>query len=513
MNPGVTMKKIILSIALVCISFQYLNAQSNVPSFVKDSMDTYIQRGLERWDIPGVAVCIVKDGKLVLAKGYGVKEVGKNDNVDENTLFMIGSNTKAFTGTILAMLEHEGKCKLSDKVQKWLPDFKMNDPWVAKEINLVDIVSHRMGFETFQGDFMYWTSDLSDDGVLERFGKLKPLYGFREKYGYTNAGYAVAGKVIEKISGLTWNDYLKTKILKPLKMDRTVPLSADINSISNVALPHTVVDGKTVSVPFPLIDNMAPCGSISSSVLDMSHWLIAQLDSGKFEGENIIPYSVISQTRKPSTIVGRTRHPFNQAHYNLYALGWGLQDYENREIVSHTGGVNGFVTSVTLIPSENLGIVVLTNTEQNLFFISLRWEILDSYLGLPYRDYDSFYFDRSKTANTEEEAKLQALRDSVRLNLKSSLPLSDYCGRYENEVYGYLDIIEKENYLEIRLEHHSKLIGKLEPLGGNRFLSSYNDPIFGSKPLEFNVTGGKVKSLDFSVHEFIEYTGYNFIKK
>lgn len=499
-------------LVIIFFLFNTAQAQPEIPSFVKDSIDTYVSRGLERWSLPGVAVCIVKDGQVVLAKGFGVKELGKNDAVDENTLFMIGSNTKAFTGTILAMLENMDKCKLTDKVQKWLPDFQMYDPWIAKEMNLVDIVSHRIGFETFQGDFMYWTSDLTEEGVIDKFGMLTPLYGFREKYGYTNAGYAVAGKVIQKITGLTWSDYLKTKILEPLNMNRTVPLSADLSSMTNIALPHTTIDGKTAVIPIPQIDNMAPCGSMSSSVLDMSHWLIAQLDSGRFDGKEVIPYRVINQTRKPATIVGRTRHPFNKTHFNLYGLGWGLQDYENREIVSHTGGVNGFVTSVTLIPAENLGIVILTNTDQNPFFMSLRWEIIDAYLGLPYRDYDGYFYERQTKARSEEEKRFKELKDSVDMKLNPALPLEKFAGRYEHSVYGYLDLTEKDGYLEMKLQHHSKLIGKLEPLGDTRFLSTYNDPIFGFKPLEFTVENGEVTGFTLSVHEFIEVTTYDFVK-
>src|SRR5690606_33130505 len=172
--------------------------------------------------IPGVAICIVKDGEVVLAKGYGVRKAGTEDKVDENTLFMIGSNTKAFTGTALALLEHDGKLSMDDKVQKYLPDFTMKDPWVAKELNLTDIVSHRMGMETFQGDFMYWTSDLTMDMVIQKFGLLTPAYSFRTKWGYTNAGYAIAGKIIENVSGKLWNEFLKERIFIPFNMNITI---------------------------------------------------------------------------------------------------------------------------------------------------------------------------------------------------------------------------------------------------------------------------------------------------
>ena len=204
------MKKFISILLFIFISNLTVFSQ-DIPSFITDSLDNYVKRALEHWQIPGAAVLIVKDGKVVIEKSYGVKELGKDDKVDENTLFMIGSNTKAFTGTALAILEQEGKCKLDDKVVKYLPDFKMKDEWITKELNLTDIVSHRMGLETFQGDFMYWTSDLTSDEVIEKFGKLTPNFSFRTKYGYTNAGYAIAGKIIEKISGLPWSNILKRR--------------------------------------------------------------------------------------------------------------------------------------------------------------------------------------------------------------------------------------------------------------------------------------------------------------
>jgi CubicO group peptidase (beta-lactamase class C family) len=506
------MKKIFLLLIFITLSFNNYFAQQT-PSFITDSLELYVNRELERWQIPGAAVLVVKDGKIIVAKGYGVKELGTNDKVDENTLFMIGSNTKAFTGTALALLENEGKLKLEDKVIQYLPDFRMMDPWVTKELNLVDIVTHRMGLETFQGDFMYWTSDLTADEAIEKFGMLTPKYDFRTKYGYTNAGYAVAGKIIEKVTDLKWEDYLKEKIFLPLKMDRTTALSSDFAKSENIAKPHTFVNGKMSVLPFENIDNLAPCGSMGSSINDLSHWLIAQLDSGKYEGNVAIPFKVLQRTRQPQSIQGRVRHPFNEGHYNLYGLGWGLMDYEGTEIISHTGGVNGFVTSVTLLPEENLGIVVLTNTDQNAFFQSLKWEIIDNYLGLPLRDYNDFAFQLTLKQIQERDEQRDAWRDSVALNIEPEIRLAEFTGRYEHEVYGYADLSYKENYLEMKLQHHSKIIGKLEYIGNNRFLCTYSDPTYGIKVFPFEIKNGKAISFDLYVDDFIDYQPYRFVKE
>ncbi len=500
-------------LALLLISFISVNAQDKLPQFITDNLDEYVEEALSKWNIPGIAVCIVKDGKVIVSKGYGVRELGKGDSVDENTLFMIASNTKAFVGTALVLLEHEGKCSMDDKVKKYLPDFTMNDPWVAENVNLTDIITHRMGMETFQGDFMYWTSALTMDQVIEKFGKLTPLYDFRAKWGYTNAGYAVAAKCIEKISGLSWHEFFRKKFFEPLNMTRTLALSEEIFTAENVSKPHTFFGEELKPIPFPVIDNLGPAGSISSSVKDISKWLIAQLDSGRLNGEQVIPYQVIQKTRQPQSIVRRSGHPFNRTNYNLYGLGWNLQDYEGREIVAHTGGANGFVTSVALVPKENLGIAVFTNTDQNGFFFALQWEIIDAFLNLPFRDYSNFYFERFKRNKDKQKEELAALKDTVNMQLRPDLSPDDYAGNYIHDVYGYLNINREDNVLKMTFEHHPGLEAVLESLGGNRFLSTFSDPIYGIRVIPFTIEDNRVKSLTLSVDDFVEFTTYEFTKQ
>lgn len=509
---GSIMNNLCKVLLTVIISSINLIAQQ-VPSFISDSLDNYVNRALENWKIPGAAVLVVKDGDIHVSRGYGVKEFGTKEEVDENTLFMIGSNTKAFTGTLLALLEHEGKFRLEDKVIKFLPDFKMRDPWITKELNLIDIVSHRMGLETFQGDFMYWSSDLTEDDVIEKFGKIKPLFDFRTRYGYTNAGYTIAGKVIQSVSGLRWEDYLKEKILIPLQMNRTTALSVEYSKAENISKPHSIVEGKIAVLPFENIDNLAPCGSMGSSVSDLANWVIAVLDSGRLNERDIIPSKVIQRTIQQQTIVRRATHPFNKTNYSLYGLGWALQDYEGREIVSHTGGVNGFVTSVTLLPKEKLGIVVLTNTDQNGFYNTLKWEIIDAYLDLPFRNYDSFSFERVRKQNEQNEKQIAEWRDSVKTNIKPEPRLSDFVGKYEHEVYGYAELKKVGAALELTLEHHSKVKGKLEYIGNNRFLCTYSDPLYGIKVFPFKIEDNKVISFDLYVDDFLEFLPYKFVKK
>ncbi len=472
----------------------------------------YVNRALTDWQIPGVSVCIVKNGKVVWMKGYGVKETGTNDKVDENTLFMIGSNSKAFTATALAMLDADKKLSLDDKVQKWLPDFKLYDPWVAKETNIRDLLCHRLGFETFQGDFIFFDSDLSTAQMRERMARLKPMYSFRSKWGYTNSAFMTAGEIIPKVTGKTWAEFLKEKIFTPLGMNNTLALSRDIPFALNKAAAHTVWMGELKKVAYGKIDALAPAGSISSSVNDMSKWVIALLNNGKVDGKEIISAAAIAETRTPHSIMGNGGHMFNKAHFNLYGLGWFLEEYAGRKIVAHTGGVNGFVTSVCLIPEEKLGIVVLTNTDANNFFEALRNEIQDAYLGLPYRNYGKVYRSYQWADEEQKMKEWKETRDSIALNPKTELPLTAYAGEYMHNVYGKMNIKIENAKLIMRFEHHKGRYGTLEPLGDNRFFCTYSDPLYGMKKLEFTVANKKVKSLTVRVADFVEFTPYEFIK-
>jgi CubicO group peptidase (beta-lactamase class C family) len=506
------MMKRLLSVFSFLIIGLLISAQTKTPSFIADSLDSYVEKALVDWQIPGVAVLVVKDNQVIVQKGYGILESGKPEKVDENTLFMIASNTKAFTGTAMAMLEQEGKCSLNDRVQKYLPDFMMKDPWVAEHITLTDVMSHRIGMETFQGDFMYWESDLSSDEVIKKFGMLTPMYDFRTKWGYCNAGFLVAGKCLEQITGMTWDQYIRDRIIDPLDMKRTLVLTVDAAHAENICSAHTLVDGKLQIIPRCQVDNIAPAASISSSVSDMSHWIIAQLDSGRYNGKQVIPWQAIRKAQYPNSIVRRARHPFNTTHYSLYGLGWGLQDYEGREIVSHTGGVDGFVTSVTLIPEEKLGVVVFTNTDVNGFYEALKWEIIDAYLGLAYRNYSQFLLDRYMPAFKNDLDMIISWQDSAEMKLPTPVKLSKFEGKYEHDVYGSANLELKGDYLLMTLEHHPELTAKLEHIGNNRFLCTYSSPLWGIKVFPFVVEDGKVKSFTLSIADFLEFTTYEFVK-
>jgi CubicO group peptidase (beta-lactamase class C family) len=504
-------KTLFLLPVLFCMkSFSQMDT---TPSFVKDSLDIYVEKSLKEWQIPGAAVCIVKDGKIVVMKGYGVKEINGTDKVDENTLFMIGSNSKAFTATALAMLDAGKKLSLDDKVTKWIPEFKLDNKAAGEQAIIRDLLCHRLGFQTFQGDFTYWTSNLSRREVIEKMSRIKAIYPFRTKWGYTNAAFLTAGEIIPKVTGMQWEEFIKEKIFIPLGMTHTLALSKDYPGAANKCQPHTIADGKLVKIPYCTIDNLAPAGSISSSISDMSKWVMMQLNDGKLDGKEIIPASAIAQTRQPHSILGNGGYLYNKGHFALYGLGWFLEEYSGRKIVSHTGGVNGFVTSVTLVPEEKLGIIVFTNTDQNSFYEALKWEIMDVYLGNPYRNYSKAYLGFAAAQKNNEDKKDKSLKDSVALKLPAALPLTAYTGNYFNDVYGNMKVVMENNELRMKFSHHPYMYAKLEALAANRFYVTFSDPIFSKAVFPFKVKNGKVTSVTVKVADFVEYNPYEFVKK
>ncbi|MBK8956450.1 MAG: serine hydrolase [Saprospiraceae bacterium] len=505
------MKNILLSICCLITITAY--TQTSTPAFISDSLDIYVQRALKDWNLPGCAVGIVKDGKVIWAKGYGVRDINTGVAVDEHTLFMIASNSKAVTGMTLAKLEQEKKLSLDDKVSKWLPDFKLHDPEATKLVTIKDIVTHRIGFETFQGDFAHWSTTTSRTEVIKKMANIQPHYAFRDKYGYCNAGYTVAGEIIRLASGLSWEDYIQKNYFDAMGFTDTKPLTRDFTKTNNYCQPHTWYKGKLISLKIPNIDNLAPAASICSSISEWSQWVQMILNNGKFDGKVIIPSAAIQRSMEAITIVGPFRHRFNLGNFSLYGLGWNLNDYEGRKVVSHTGGADGFVTSVTLIPKEQLGIIVLTNSDHNGFFQALKYEIMDAYLNLPYRNYNNSYLQRSIKAQEEDEKLLNAVTDSVLAQRPASLPLKSYTGMYKNEVYGKLEIRLENNRLHAYFEHHPDQFAILEHMGQDRFLCTYSNPTLGIKVVPFTLKRKKVKSVDIRCADFVDFEVYNFTKR
>jgi CubicO group peptidase (beta-lactamase class C family) len=503
------MKKLFLFLPFI---FSLGASAQNQPAFVSDSLDAYVKRGMADWQIPGLAIAIVKDGKVIVSKGYGVREVAKNDPVDENTLFFIASNSKLFTGSAMAKLEDEKKLSLNDKVTKYLPDYKLYDPAATQLVTIRDLLCHRLGTKTFQGDFTFWDSNLPRAEIVRRMRLLKPEGQFRQDYGYCNSGFVTAGEILQKVTGQPWEQYVESNIVKPLGMTNTYMLTTGAENRPNIARPYTTSFGSLTRIPYDNIDNMAPAGSIVSCVKDLSKWLMMQLDSGRFEGKRILPWSVVQKTRDANTLLGSRKSSIFPTHVRAYGLGVLMTDYNGKEVYWHTGGAFGFVTNTCFVPEEKLAITILTNQDNQSFFEALRYQILDAYLGVPYTDRSRFYLAGAKRDDAKQQQELKAMADRVAKKNKAELPLAAYTGTYQNELYGTISIVPDGTGLKVSFQNHPNLTAKLDYMDDNTFRMSYSNQSFGVFPTKFTVSGNTVQRVEIKASDFVEYDPYTFTK-
>ena len=454
------MKKLTLVVLIFVIFPLFVYAQS-LDDKLKE-IDAYAQQVIADWKGPGMAIAIVKDDKVVLQKGYGLRELGKPDKVDENTLFAIASNTKAFTTASLAILVDEKKLSWNDKVSKYLPDFQMYDPWVTHELTIRDLVSHRVGLDTFSGDLLWYDTTYSTDEILRRVRYLKPVSSFRSRYGYQNLMFIAAGKVVEKVSGKPWADFVKESILTPLGMNRTTTSIRDLRD--NYAIPHNESGGTLRVLPLGFLDSAAGAVRLNSSVADLSKWIRLQLGRGTFEGKTIFSRQQSWEMWQPNIM-----QPISEAasqnnptrHFNAYGMGWGMYDYYGRKIINHSGGLDGMLSYTVLIPEENAGFVVLTNNESPSFLIMMN-KIRDMLVDAPKRDWNAeakAQVERNKAADAAERAKVDAARVP---NTKPSLDLAKYAGTYSSQMYGDVTVTNENGKLVLRLGPAPNFVADLE---------------------------------------------------
>ncbi len=497
-------------VVIVCLAFFVsLTAQ---PSFIKDSLDSYIKQGMKDWNIPGLAIAIVKDDSVVMMKGYGVRDIETKEAVDENTLFMIASNSKLFTGTAIAQLDYNKKLSLDDKITKYFPWFRVYDSTTTQLVTIKDMLGHHLGTKTFQGDFTFWNSNLSRDSVMYKMRYIKPPLPFRASYGYCNSCFLTAGHIIQKVTGKPWEVYVYDSIVAPLAMINTHTLGAGMINMPGAATPYTTAFTNTLTkLPYDNVDNFAPAGSIVSCVKDLTHWIKMQLDSGRYDGKQILPWNVIQKTRGVNTLLSTKKN--NMAgHFVAYGLGVFIRDMNGKQVYDHTGGADGFVTNVCFVPEEKLGITILTNNDNQEFFELLRYQILAAYLNMPYKNLSALNLPEFNENQKKISDSTKALRARVK-GIKPSLPLKNYEGIYNNQLFGNIYMIARGNDLQITFDNHPGLKASLQYMDNDKWLMSYNTIAYGIFPLEFTVRDGKVLSTNVKVNDFLEYDPYLFIKQ
>jgi CubicO group peptidase (beta-lactamase class C family) len=442
---------------------------SPAPISVPSDLDSYVANSMKTFEVPGMAVAIVKDGKIVVAKGYGVRKLGDPAPVDEHTMFGIGSNTKAFTTAALAGLVDAGKLSWDDPVYQRLPGFVMYDPYVSHEMTVRDLLTHRSGMGLGEGDLLFWPhSTYTREEIIYKLRFMKPVSSFRSHYAYDNLLYMTAGQIIPAVTGVSWDDYIRQRIFGPLGMNNSNVSNAAFKTGDNYASPHERVSGTLQVIPLEALDNAGPAGAINSCAADMAKWVQLQLNDGKFVDRDgrLFSEQQSKEMWTPQTIlpIGNPPPPLSGLKVNFadYALGWGLRDYHGRKLVGHTGGVAGFVSRVMLVPEENLAVVVLTNAEETGAFDSILYHVLDHYFGLPPNDWIAAYKavkdqEEKEAAETMKKAEGARAADS-----KPSLPLEKYAATYNDAWYGPITIRMEKSGLVIAFDHTPTMVGDLQ---------------------------------------------------
>lgn len=435
---------------------------------------------MNEFGVVGASIAVVKDGKVLINKGYGVKSLETKQPVDEHTQFAIASNSKAFTTMALAMLVEEGKLKWTDKVKTYIPEFTMYDPYVAENFNIQDLLTHRSGLGLGMGDLMFFPdgTQFTLDDLLASFQHFKPVSAFRTKWDYDNLLYIVAGEVVRRVSGKSWEQFIEEDIFTPLYMDHSYASLSGIKDTENLSSAFSAESGKPVQIPnFEDMINGA-AGGIYSNVDDMKNWVLMLLSKGKY-GENLskslVPGSTFRELWKIHTVMDVNNEPRYNSHFAGYGLGWFLTDVKGNMKVEHTGGLPGMLSKVMMVPDQNLGVIVLTNTsnEGAGLFSAMCNSILDSYLGLEPMDWISTYATYLKMNQGKADEVTKKVWDQVKSNQKVKIDKSQYLGTYKDVWFGNMEVFDNQGQLWIKSLKSPKLNGPLKFYQANTFAVSW----------------------------------------
>jgi CubicO group peptidase (beta-lactamase class C family) len=450
--------------------------------------DAYVNGVLKQFDVPGIAVAIVKDGKVVLEQGFGVRKLGEPAKVDAHTLFAIASNTKAFTAASLSILADEGKLDMGDRVVDRLPGFQMSDPYVTRDMRIRDLLAHRSGLSLGAGDLLYWpATTYTTEEVVHRLRNVPIANSFRSQYAYDNILFAVAGLVIEKVSGKSWEDFVHDRIFVPLGMTETRTNLLTIAPGDDTATGHAKFDFKDLKPVAPMAwKNNSAAGGIYSSVHDMAKWMNMQLAGGVIskgaDGKENRLFSAERQKEMWSMLtpieISDPAVPelaATKPNFSGYGEGWFLSDYRGHKLVWHTGGWPGMVSRVTLVPDLKLGIVVLTNQESGAAFQAVTMRGLDAFMEAPKTDWTAAYAKAVKKTEDKADESMAKHEKERSKGAKPSLPLAGYAGTYSDPWYGDVVVGQANGKLTMHFSKTAQLTGTMEPWQHDTFIVHWND--------------------------------------
>lgn len=461
--------------------------------------EAYVEQARQAWDVPGLAVAVVKDNAVAFARGYGVRQLGSPEPVDTHTLFSIGSTTKAFTAAALALLVDEGKINWDEPVVTYLPGFRVADPYVTRELRVRDLITHRNGVEPTD---MLWVAGYDRDDIVRRLRHARQVSSLRSRWQYNNGMYVVAGAVIEAVSGTSWEQFVRDRILGPLGMDATLMISEGIETHPNAAMAHDEIEDTLRVLPYPHIDAAGPAGSMQSSVADMARWIAFMLDDAKANDRRLLKPATYAELFKPQMHLERPIYPaVRQAnsHFFAYGLGWFLQDYRGHLLVMHTGSIWGMSAIVGLLPEEDLGVVVLANRDHAELRHALMYEVFDRYLGTTGKDWSGDLLNLY-SAIQKQAAQAQKNQETSRVAVSSpTLPLENYTGVYVDSLYGEVKVSLESSGLTLHVMHSKRLVADLKHWHYDTFRVVFRDRRMGNRQVvrfELDATGD-VHEIDF----------------
>ncbi len=466
------MRKLRTLLLIICICGLSASTLASQPAAPLSDLDAYTQKIMADWKVPGLAVAVVKDGKLVLARGYGVRELGKPGKVDADTLFTIASNTKAFTAAALGTLVTEHKLNWDDPVTEYLKGFELNDPWVTHALTVRDLLTHRSGY--CDPTFMWFTTGFSREQIIQHLRFDKPSFGFRTHFCYNNAMYLVASQLIPAITGQSWEEYVHARFFMPLDMQRTDTSVAAISNDADAAAPHAEVGNKVTLIRRYDADSMAPAGGINSSINDMSHWLLMLLNDGNYDGKTVLDPKIIADMETPQILIpadsgmGIWLHAMNPGSlFYSYGLGFVVEDYAGHKLVMHDGDIDGMASALGMLPELHLGVVVLTNMDHDDARNALLFHILDAYLGRPARDTNGALLALVRQQEAAEKIEQSKIATS-RIPGAAPLALKQYVGDYTDPLNGDVQVALENDRLVLRLGN-PEFTGDLDHWNYNTF--------------------------------------------
>jgi CubicO group peptidase (beta-lactamase class C family) len=481
------MKKRTLILAVILFASFNLSAQLSKAELKK--IDETVQRAFTSFQPVGLSIAIVKDGAIIYKNALGVADNTTGEKLTTAHDFNIASCSKAFTAACIGLLVQEGKLNWSDKVVDILPEFRLADPWITKELTITDLLCHRSGLKTFEGDLLWYETNYPDSLIMAHMRYLPIVQDFRSSFGYQNLMYMVAGEVIRKVSGKDWEVFVQERLLGPLGMIHSKSTFNQLERDQPVAMPH--FDAKRI--PITLFNSVKPAGAIFSNVEDLALWASMLMNDGQVGDKEILKSSTIRQLFTSRTLLPvSSMNQQNGIHFRSYGLGWFMFDIGGRKIIEHDGGMPGYISKVMLVPEDKIAILILNNGQDGLVNDALKFQLLVEFLKLPAKDWISEYANYKKL-NEEGDTKEANERLAKRiLGTQPSLPLQSYCGIFNDNSYGKAEVDEQEGQLKLTFLPASEVMtGSLEHWHYNTFKVKFKDETlnYGLVTFDFNSSG------------------------